>query len=124
MKSTEQQTLNIINIISTLCIHHTSKFNANANANANKPVASNIELAYMLTPSLQIATRVEHAKEVSDEPGRQYGVSGTWAANSHLTVVIEYLYGKYKNGFVQDSSGHDINSRRQLGLKLSFEFKI
>lgn len=90
--------------------------------NANQPFAYNLELAYFPIQSVQIATRVEHSEELMDEPKWQYGVSGTWAPWPNLTVSADYLYGRYKKGFVFDDFENRQLSHHFTVLQLTLSF--
>jgi len=88
----------------------------------NKPIATNLELAYFLTQNIQLAARIEHSKEVEDSPKRQHGFSVTWLPGDNFTIATEYLYGEYKKGFVQDSNGRDLKDISTYGINISLAF--
>ena len=88
----------------------------------NKPIASNVELAYFLSPNIQLAARIEHSNEVEDTPKRQYGFSVTWLPGNNFTITTEYLYGEYKRGFVQDSNGRNLKDISTYGISISLAF--
>ena len=90
--------------------------------NANQPFAYNLEFAYSPTQSIQVATRIEHSEELMDEPQWQYGISGTWAPWENMTLSADYLYGRYKNGFVFDDSNNDQKSHHFTALQLTWGF--
>jgi len=90
--------------------------------NADQPFAYNLELAYFPIPWIQIAARLEHSEELMDEPEWQYGVSGTWAPWPNLTVSADYLYGRYKKGFVFDDFENRQLSHHFTVLQLTLSF--
>lgn len=90
--------------------------------NADQPFAYNVELAYFPLPAVQVATRLEHSEEVIDEPEWQYGISGTWAPWDNVTLSADYLYGRYKKGFVFDDFDNAQKSHHFTALQLTVGF--
>lgn len=90
--------------------------------NADQPFAFNVEFAYFPIQTVQVATRVEHSEELIDEPEWQYGISGTWAPWENLTVSVDYLYGRYKKGFVFDDFDNAQTAHHFTALQLTIGF--
>lgn len=88
----------------------------------DKPSAVNLELAYFPVATWQFAARYEHSDEFADEPADQYGIAATWAPVNRFTITAEYLYGKYKRGFVTDDDDNDQQSRDSIAIGLTYEF--
>lgn len=88
----------------------------------NKPFAYNIELAYFLTPTMQLALRHEGSDEFSEKPDSQYGVAVSWRPINRISVTAEYLHGKYKKDFVLDDDDIELNDRDLLVIQATFEF--
>jgi len=91
-------------------------------ANENKPVAYNLELAYFLNNTLQFAMRIAHSKELADQPRWQYGAAISWRFANRFSASMDYLYGKYKSGFVFDDNDHELTHSHQIAAQLAFEF--
>ncbi|MDH3411588.1 MAG: LbtU family siderophore porin [Gammaproteobacteria bacterium] len=89
---------------------------------ANQPTAWYLELAYAPRPSLLFAFRVEGSDELPQEPQNQVGVSATWKLNQYAWLSVEYLFGRYKDGFVRDDSGNPFTTRRRFAIQVSAEF--
>ena len=75
---------------------------------SDKPSAYNFELAYFPTESTQLAIRMEHSSELADQPKQQYGIAATWLPRDNFNITIEYLHGKFKNGFVNELEEHNL----------------
>ena len=91
-------------------------------ANENKPAAYNLELAWFINDSAQLAFRIENSKEFTEEPVWQYGIAASWRMKQNLSISIEYLRADYKNGFVIDDDDRELKNHHQYGLQISFEF--
>lgn len=91
-------------------------------ASINRPLAYNLELAYFPHSALQLALRLEGSDELADQPKRQYGVSATWRLSPHASVAADYLYGRFKRGFVVDDDGIETRSQHIATVQLSLEF--
>lgn len=91
-------------------------------ADANRPAAWNVELAYAPRTSLLFAIRFEGSSELHEEPENQVGVSATWRINRYSSISAEYLFGRYKDGFVLDDDGNPLGTRRQFGAQIAVEF--
>lgn len=89
---------------------------------ADQPFAYNVELAYFPLDAIQVSVRGEHSEELMDEPAWQYGVSITWAPWENVTVSADYLYARYKNGFVFDDFDNAQISHHQTALQLTWGF--
>jgi len=90
--------------------------------NANKPFSYNVELAYFPVDFLQFAVRLEFSTELADEPKWQYGVAATWRPFDNLSLSMDYLYGKYKQGFAFDDQDNALHSHHMIGTQLTVGF--
>ena len=88
----------------------------------DKPFAYNIELAYFLNSSSQIALRYEYSDEFPDQPKAQYGIAVTSRPIDRLSITAEYLHGEYKNNFVFDDKDRELDDRDLFAIQASFEF--
>ncbi len=88
----------------------------------DKPSSYNVELAYSLNDSLQVATRYERIDEIEDEPAQRYGVAVTWALNKFCIISVDALFGKFKTGFAFDDDDIELSRTREFGIQLSAEF--
>ncbi len=95
---------------------------AEFDANKNKPASINVELAWFINHSTQLAFRIENTKEFSKKPRWQYGIAATWRISDRLSISAEYLRGDYKSGFVIDDDDQELDNHHQYGLQMSFEF--
>ena len=90
--------------------------------NADQPFAFNIDVAYFPFQFIQVATRIEHSKELIDEPAWQTGVSVTWAPWESITVSADYLYGHYKKRFAFDDFDNPQTAHHFTALQLTWGF--
>ena len=90
--------------------------------NANKPAAWNVEFAYFPRSTMEVAARIEGSRELADEPQRQYGAALTWRIYKNTSLTLEYLYGKYKKGFVFDDDDNELHKRNLIAGQLALEF--
>ena len=89
---------------------------------ALKPSAYNLELAYFPQPHMQLAIRVEHSNELEDAPEWRYGVSSSWRIGKYVGVSLDYLYARYKRGFVLDDNDTALDHSHQVAAQLVVEF--
>ncbi len=88
----------------------------------NKPSAYNFEIVYFIRPTLQLAARYEGSDEFADQPHEQYGVSVSWRVLDQFSVTADYLHGRFKNDFVFDEDGNELDDRDLLAVQITFEF--
>ena len=88
----------------------------------DQPVAWNLELAWFPRPEYQIAVRLEHSDELADQPEWQYGVSVSWRIWRNVGLAVDYLYGEYKDGFVEDDRDNELRHRNLVAAQLAIEF--
>ena len=60
--------------------------------------------------------------ELVDQPSWRFGISGTWRPTTRFNLSVDYLYGKFQNGFILDDSGNTLNYRHQIAAQLALEF--
>ncbi len=89
---------------------------------ALKPSAYNLELAYFPQPHMQFAFRIEHSNEREDAPKWRYGVSSSWRIGKYVGVSLDYLYARYKRGFVLDDNDTALDHSHQMAAQLVVEF--
>ena len=88
----------------------------------DQPFAANVELAWLPHPVYQLAARVEYSDELADEPEWQYGVSVAWRIGRHVSLAADYLYARYRRGFVTDDEDHTLHDRHLLAAQFALEF--
>ena len=88
----------------------------------NRPTAWNVELVYAPRTSLLFALRLEGSSELPEEPENQAGLSATWRINNFSSISVEYLFGRYKDGFVLDDNGNPLSTRKQFAVQFAAEF--
>jgi hypothetical protein len=60
-----------------------------------RPEVWRMELAWMPSDRIQMATRYEQAKDFKDDV-RRYGATGTYGLHEHVVVALEYLHADAK----------------------------
>ena len=88
----------------------------------NQPAAYNVELAYLPTNRALYALRVEGSEKLEDQAQRQYGIAGVWQINNNVVISADYLYGKFKKGFVVDEMDVALERQHRLAAQISIEF--
>lgn len=88
---------------------------------SNKPAATNLEIVCFAVPDFLIAARIEHSKEFEEAPEWQYGLTVTWLTKSRFVLSADYLYGDFKNNFVEDDDGNVLSHHHQIAARLSVE---
>ncbi len=91
-------------------------------AEINQPKAWNIELAYFLSPNIQLSFRFEASDEIEEEPEKQRGISVAWSPIQHVPISFDYLHGRFKNNAFYDDSGNELEERDQLVLQIGWKF--
>lgn len=107
--------------LSAEVIHSIREFTA-FDEDSNRPTAWNFELAYAPRSTLLFAFKFEGSDELEEEPEKQAGFSATWRLNKYASLSLEYLVGRYKDGFVLDDSGNALSMRKQFGVQIAAEF--
>ena len=87
-----------------------------------RPRAFNVELAYFLNEKIQITGRLEHAKDLIEEPEWQQGIGITWLAMEHLLISVDYLQGDFENPIEIEDDEEYLKDRRILGAQVAIEF--
>lgn len=88
----------------------------------DQPQAWNLELAWFMTNTSQLAFRYEESNELEDEPGKQYGVGITWRPGEIITLSADYLHGEYDPASVFDDDDNELFESDQFTFQLSIEF--
>lgn len=86
----------------------------------DKPSAFNIEYAYFLDQTTQIAIRYERSKDLEDAPQQQYGINFSWRPNQTILLSVEYLKGKYLNGIELDAD--EARKSKSFAAQIAIEF--
>jgi len=69
-----------------------------------KPQAWNVEIAYAISESVELAAKYEGTEDFPDMPEEQYGVAGSYAFMESTTLSFEYLHGIFES----DTKDRDI----------------
>jgi hypothetical protein len=70
-------------------------------AKESKPVAYNLELAYLLNDKLKIAGRYGCSEDLGELfPEEQYGLLASYQLFDDTAIAVEYLHGEYENSDV------------------------
>ena len=87
-----------------------------------RPQAYNLELAYFINYDFQIAARLEHNKDLIDEPERRSGLAITWLFGDHLILSVDYLYGTFEKPVFFEEEEEYLKSLNQIAAQVGFEF--
>lgn len=87
-----------------------------------RPRSYNLELAYFLNENLQVAGRIEHAKELIEEPEWQTGLGITWLAMEHLLISVDYLYGDFETPLEIEEDKEYLKNRKIVAAQVAIEF--
>ena len=88
----------------------------------DRPAAWNLELAWQAEQPVVLALRLEGSRKLDEAPRRQVGAALLWGIRPNITLTVEYLRGRYTEGFLEDANENDIARRNRLGAKLSIDF--
>ncbi|MDO9079391.1 MAG: hypothetical protein Q7U44_01225, partial [Desulfuromonadales bacterium] len=84
--------------------------------NVNRPQTWNMEVAWALTPAVELATRYGGSRELADAPRHQYGFDLSWSPRTATTFSLEYLHGKFA------SSPAAVDHSDQLTMQVALTF--
>lgn len=74
-----------------------------ADGQKSRPMAYNLELAYLPSESWIFAVRYEGSNDLFTlEPERQWGVGASWEFMDDTVLSVEYLHGEYNNDDERD----------------------
>lgn len=82
-----------------------------------RPRTWNLEAAWYLLDSLELAARLEGSGEFFGQPNRQYGLGGSWGFYENATLSLEYLRGRFNETF-----GEGAKTRDLVGVQLALAF--
>lgn len=89
---------------------------------SDKPGAWNIELGIYPEGSFDWALRIEGSHKLEEVPEYQFGINNTWRVNKYLSASVDYLYGRFKEGFVEDDDGNEIKHQNKVAAQLIISF--
>ncbi len=84
--------------------------------NVNQPRTWNLEVAWALTPAVELAARYGGSRELAEAPRHEYGVDLSWSPLAATTVSVEYLHGEFA------SSLASISRSDQLTMQVALAF--
>lgn len=87
-----------------------------------RPRSYNLEFAYFVNYDFQVSTRLEHSKNLLDEPEWQSGLAVTWLFGNHLILSIDYLYGRFDKPPVIEEDEEYLKRRELIAAQIGFEF--
>lgn len=100
-----------------------SDLDADGDGAGDQPLAWNVELAWDLTESVELAARYEGSREFAGQPGTQYGLCASWGAWENLSLSLEYLRGEFDSLFAPvDGSGYRQENRDLVTAQLAMLF--
>ena len=82
-----------------------------------RPRTWNLEAAWYLLESLELAARLEGSDQFAGQPQRQYGLGGSWGFYENATLAVEYLHGRFDQAF-----GEGVKSRDLATIQLALAF--
>lgn len=88
----------------------------------NRPSAENFEAAWAINRTLQLATRVEHSRELEEVPVWKYGFSFTWRPLERMAIAADYLYIDYARSVPLEEDEDILLRGHQFGALVTFEF--
>lgn len=87
-----------------------------------RPQAYNLEFAYFTNYDFQIAGRIEHSKDLIDEPDWNSGVAITWLFGKHLILSVDYLHGTFDKPLSMEEDEEYLKYINQIAAQIGFEF--
>jgi len=75
---------------------------ANGLLAGDEPSTYNLEVAYAVSETLEVAARLEGSDDLVDHPEKQYGVAASYGIYENTTLAVEYLKGEFKSGKERD----------------------
>ncbi len=88
----------------------------------DQPRAWNLEFAHFPWPSFEWALRIEGSQELEDAPELRYGAAVTWRFQRRASFSLEYLHGRFKEGFATNEEDKSYEYVDQFGAQLSIAF--
>lgn len=89
---------------------------ANADGHGDRPQTWNLEAAWALTPTVEVAARYGGSRELAEAPRHAYGADLSWSPQEATTVSLEYLRSNF------DSALAAAKSSDQLILQVALAF--
>jgi hypothetical protein len=68
-----------------------SDLDANGDGRGDRPQTWNLEVAWVLTPEVEVAARYGGSRELAEAPRQEYGVDLSWSPQAATTFSCEYL---------------------------------
>ena len=93
-----------------------------ADGSGDRPLAWNVEGAWEVRQSVEVAARVEGSRELGGQPRVQYGVCVSWGVMEGVSVSAEYLHGEFDEDFGRDGDGNALDTRDLVTAQLAVEF--
>ncbi|GAB4270209.1 MAG: hypothetical protein Kow0092_24470 [Deferrisomatales bacterium] len=89
---------------------------ADGDGDGDRPFAWNVELAWGVAPTVELAARLEGSREFVDQPELQFGAVVSWSPWAGVSLSGEYLRGSFDKDFGGDQT------RDLVTLQLAAEF--
>lgn len=99
-----------------------ANLDANSDAAGDKPSAWNLELAYVHSERIETALKLEGSSEFAGFPRTQFGIDNSWKVGEGVTFSVEFLHGKYGNGFAPAAGTSLLHTRNSLKTQFAIEF--
>jgi len=88
----------------------------------DQPLAWNGEVAYLASPRLELALRIEGSRELPGEPRYRAGAGVTWRAGRTSSVTLEYLHGWFDDDLAPDDEEQAYTHSDVFGVLVSVAF--
>jgi hypothetical protein len=88
-----------------------------ADGSGDRPLAWNLEAAWDVLESVELAGRVEGSREFAHQPELQYGLCASWSPWEHVSFSLEYLRGQFDRAF-----GEGLKHRDRVTAQLAVAF--
>lgn len=98
---------------------HTLRIFKDLDNEVDKPFAYNLEFQVYPAETLALAFRYEGSSEFEDEPKEQFGVAAVWQLFSQMFLTVEYLEGRFRDGFAEDDFDNELDSVSRFSAQLS-----
>lgn len=92
---------------------------ADGDNRGDKPVTFNVELAFDVGKSMEIALKYEGNREFFELPEKQYGLALAYGVYDNTYIALEYLKGEYDKDYVPVAGDNEVSS---VTAQLAIEF--
>ncbi len=95
---------------------------AGIDATNARPSADTLEILYRFSPAVAASVRRETSRQIDEAARRRYGASLEWRLRPGVTIGIDYLDGRFRDGDLVDDEDRPIRHRRTWLAHLVLDF--